>query len=403
MRLLILTPVYPTVSSPTEGIFNEQHVRALAARGIDCTVIVCKPWLPDWLARRWHKYRSLAGLGNSQVRDGVNVIFARYFHVPGYRAVWLTIAACAHSITDSIEKNVRNIQFDLVHAHSVFPVGLAAPQVAQSLHIPFLVTLHIEDSPALYSSKSGHTLYEQMFGQASAIVAVGSPLERFAKQLMPANVTTPVTIIPNGIDWDDIERLSGTVLPHETWGHIVSVANLWKSKGIDYNLRALAELDRRGIRRWQYTIVGDGPERTFLESLARELGVADRVQFAGALPHNEAIQVIAQADIFALPSWKESFGVVYLEAMACGKPVIGCRGQGAEDIFEHEETGLLVNPHDIDSLADALARLLQNPNEARQLGARARKRAKDFTWQRNAQQYASLYDSISAMTLRDTA
>lgn len=393
MRLLVLTPVYPTASSPAEGVFNEQHVNALSANGVNCTVIVCKPWLPQMIARRWHKYRHLAELPNSEMRGRVKVIYARYPHIPGYRLINWTIKACVQSVIHRIHQE-SDRTFNLVHAHSVFPVGLAAPQIADYLKIPFLVTLHIEDSPQLYASDQGRSLYQQMFRDASAVVAVGSPLERFAKRLMPSDAATPVTIIPNGVDLDEIDQIASMIPPHNTWGHIISVANLWKLKGIDYNLCALAELDRRGIKEWQYTIVGDGPERKSLELLARELGIAERVQFTGALPHNEAIRAVAQADIFSLPSWSESFGVVYLEAMACGKPVIGCWGQGAQDLVQHEHTGLLVEPRNIHSLADALARLLQKPNEAYQMGVLARKRAESLTWKQNARRYLSLYDSI---------
>lgn len=392
-RVLVLTPVYPTPSSPAEGVFNEQHVRALSAIGVDCTVIVCKQWLPDWLARFWNRYRFLAGLPKRETRGTVPVIYTRYAHVPGYRLIDWTVAACGKSIIRSVQ-DYTDGKFDLVHAHSVFPVGLAAPRVARYLSVPFLVTLHIEDSPQLYSSGAGRTTYQQMFRQAAALVAVGSPLERFVKRLMPVDAQTPVAVIPNGIDLDGIKRIVNTVGPHDDWGRIVSVANLWQLKGIDYNLRALAELDQRDIKRWQYTIVGDGPERATLESLARELDIFDRVQFIGRLPHDEAIRTMAQADIFSLPSWNEAFGVVYLEAMACGKIAIGCRGQGAEDIIQHERTSLLVEPRDVTTLAEALCRVLQDPTWARQLGIAGRDRAQEFTWTQNARRYLALYEKI---------
>jgi len=95
-----------------------------------------------------------------------------------------------------------------------------------------------------------------------------------------------------------------------------------------------------------------------------------------------------------LPSWQESFGVVYLEAMAMGKPTIGCQGQGAEDIMRDGHDGLLVPPKDHTSLARALKRLIQDPEFAISLGKNAKLRARQFTWERNVEAYVEVYQSI---------
>jgi glycosyltransferase involved in cell wall biosynthesis len=234
-------------------------------------------------------------------------------------------------------------------------------------------------------------MYLEMLERASAIVAVGTPLERFARTIMPGGHDAKVTVIPNGVDLEKIQAAM-TRAPRAASGtELISVANLWKLKGIDYTLRALAELDRRGMRDWRYTIVGDGPERRALETLARESGLSGRVSFRGALDHRQALEAIAQSDIFVLPSWNEAFGLVYLEAMACGKPVIGCRGQGAQDLLAEARTGLLVEPKDVSSLAAALACLLRDPALGREMGLAGRRAAHNFTWNACAERYAALY------------
>jgi teichuronic acid biosynthesis glycosyltransferase TuaC len=107
------------------------------------------------------------------------------------------------------------------------------------------------------------------------------------------------------------------------------------------------------------------------------------------------MKYISKADIFSLPSLNEAFGVVYIEAMACGKPVIGCKGEGIEDFVDDKITGLLVKPKDVDSLAKALDFLLSNPDEAKAIGERARKLVmKNYTWAKNAEKTISLYQGV---------
>jgi len=100
-------------------------------------------------------------------------------------------------------------------------------------------------------------------------------------------------------------------------------------------------------------------------------------------------------DIFSLLSWREGFGVVYLEAMAHGKPVIGCQGEGIEDVIAHGKNGLLVKPRDIDSLVEALDFLLSHPEEAKAMGERARKLVlENYTWEKNAEKTIKVYKEV---------
>jgi teichuronic acid biosynthesis glycosyltransferase TuaC len=104
---------------------------------------------------------------------------------------------------------------------------------------------------------------------------------------------------------------------------------------------------------------------------------------------------MAACDIFTLPSWNEGFGIVYLEAMACGKPVIGCQGEGIEDFVEHGRTGLLAKPKDVDSLFEALEFLISRPHEAEAMGVQARKLVfENYTWAKNAEKIIKLYEEV---------
>ncbi len=388
----MLTPVFPHEASPSEGVFIQHQVNALRLSGIEVQLFVCKPWLPEWVARRMQRYHHLRGL-NAKKQDASDVHFIRYIQIPKYKFARWTIGSCVQAVTRELGRDALK-SFDLIHAQSTWPTGLAAAPLAKELGLPFLVTLHIQDEPALYLG-SGRELYDEMLMQASALVAVGSPLARFIQNRKSDAVTAPLTIIPNGVDLEAIEK--AVAQPRDTRGNtiqIVSVGNLWKIKGIDVVLAALKELDKQGISNWHYTIVGDGPERASLETLAGEYGLGARVVFTGALPHDQALSHIAASNIFVLPSWNEAFGVVYLEAMACGKPVIGCRGQGAEDIIVDGETGLLVEPRDVSSLVGALMQLLVDPKMTGRIGLLGKQRASKYSWFENSGRFARLYSQM---------
>ena len=401
MKILILTPVFPYRGSPAEGLFNEQHARAIARTGNQVVVVVVKPWLPGPAARRLERYRCLADLPRQQNVKGLRVFYARYLHVPRYRFIELTVASCLHSLRRTVRRRLGQQRFDLIQVHTPWPAGLAAASLAADLGCPYVITLHIEDNPRLFSSKEGSALYRLMLERASAVVGVGRPLERSLKSRLPKNLPASFSIIPNGVDLAEIQMVTGShPSVRNGWGSLVSVGNLWPFKGIDVSLRALAVLRDQGVPWREYVVVGEGPELPRLRKLAEELGIAPKIVFKGGLKHRETLEEIARADIFVLPSWREAFGIVYLEAMACGKPVIGCLGQGAEDIIRHEQDGLLVRPLEVEHLAAALRRLLDNPGFAMHLGAQAIRRARDFTWDQNAARYTKLYRSIVGESLK---
>jgi len=401
MHVLVITPVYPCSGSPTEGLFNEQHALALTRAGLQVTIVVCKPWFSNPLAKVWRRYNALADLPQIEERNGIPIVYARYLHIPQYQLSRVTVTSCGRSILQAINRFNLHGPFDLLQAHSSWPVGLASPAVAHALNRPFVVTLHIQDEPRLYASRKGLTLYRQMIEEASAVIAVGSGLERFAKERGMSSEHGRLRVIPNGVDLAAVREVLGEASGKQNgWGNIISVANLWRIKGIDLNLKALAHLGKVGIRWHTYTIVGDGPERTRLEKLTKDLGIANRVRFTGRLPHREALREVAKADIFSLPSWQEAFGVVYLEAMACGKAVIGCYGQGAEDIVRHGKDGLLVKPENVDDLASAIKQLVESSEYASKLGESAKSRVQEFTWEYNAAQYKDLYEEIHSHSMQ---
>jgi phosphatidylinositol alpha-1,6-mannosyltransferase len=159
---------------------------------------------------------------------------------------------------------------------------------------------------------------------------------------------------------------------------LLTIARLVERKGIDAVLRALPAV-RGAVPNAAYVIAGDGPEREKLETLARTLAVADAVTFTGVVPDAELPLWYSLADVFVMPSRSEppdveGFGIVFLEASACERPVIAARAGGVPDAVADGVSGLLVTPGDGDELATKISALLRDPARAADLGRRGRER-----------------------------
>ena len=178
-----------------------------------------------------------------------------------------------------------------------------------------------------------------------------------------------------------------------------------RSKGQDTVIRSMPMLRER-IANLTYLIVGDGPERKELERLADSSGVREHVIFAGRVPDEELLGYYAACDVFLMMSREgasrhggfvfEGFGIVFLEANALGKPVVGSRSGGIPDAIVDGETGFLVDPEDQSSLVETLVRLTEDPALAKRLGEQGQQRVKEFfTYDRMAEQVREICTRLS--------
>jgi glycosyltransferase involved in cell wall biosynthesis len=218
------------------------------------------------------------------------------------------------------------------------------------------------------------------------VVMVGTPLRDFADAIgLPKS---KLSVVPNGTD--PVEVLPQvSAVSNDQLKRILSVSNLIDVKGIDYTLRGLALLRDRGYADWVYQVVGDGPELPRLRALTHTLGIQESVTFFGRLGREETLAMMGAADIFCLPSWGEAFGIVYLEAMARAKPVIGCLGAGAADIVSHGQDGFLVPQRNATAVAGILTLLWENADCLASVGAEARVTSRRFTWDVNVERMLS--------------
>jgi len=185
------------------------------------------------------------------------------------------------------------------------------------------------------------------------------------------------------------ERRSAIMAQHGLAGRkvVLSVGRLIERKGIDKMIEAIP-LVRREVPEALYLVAGDGPDRERLEKMVHDLNLRDHVRFTGYVSDEDKAVYYDVCRVFSMPSRElpngsvEGFGIVFLEANAHEKPVIGGKAGGVVDAIEHGKSGMLVDPTDVAEIASTIIRLLKDENLARQLGRYGRERVvRDFAWE----------------------
>lgn len=339
MHILVVASDYPNPSDPLEGVFERDQARALQNAGHTVTYAA--------IDLRSARHRRPLGLRHF-VEDGLNV-YLYSLPVSPLRAAYEPVGgACFRAILRRVcaEQGTP----DIVHAHFLGVAAIAAP-VCREKNLPLVITEH---TSALNAPDPGAALVKTMrktYPLADALLAVSSLLAGSILRCTGERAT----VVPNIIDTQSFGAVKESNVPGKPFRFAAS-GFLLHRKGYDLLLRAAGELCRRGYD-LTLTVFGDGPERETLEKLAETEGIRGRVDFRGQCTRKELGDAYAQMDAFVLASRRETFGVVYIEAMAVGLPVIATRCGGPED-FVTEENGILIPVDDESALAGAMERMM---------------------------------------------
>lgn len=294
--------------------------------------------------------------------------------------------------------------FDCLVCGLVLPAGLFALATKFWYGVPFIVFIHGAEFLFHQNRRSDRVQLRAILESADKII-VNS---RFTRDLL-LDSTIPeekVALIHPGTDADffapgeprpEIAKRTA----HKSQKTLLTVANIEERKGHDTVIKAIALLGNR-IPNIRYLIVGQGSNQSRLQDLADTLGVSNSVVFAGRVDEADLPDYYNAADLFVMPSRQidydvEGFGLSYIEASACAKPVIGGNSGGVEDAVEHGKTGFLVDPLDPNELAERIYQLLNDPALAQKMGARGRERVeKEFTWELSLSKVRQVLDEIAA-------
>lgn len=388
IKTLLFSTLYPSSVRPVHGIFVETRLRELLKSGqVETQVVAPVPWFP-FTHPRFGSYAKMAATPRFEKRNGIAVHHPRYPLPPkvGQNIAPHLLAAGA---LPTIRKLIRDgFDFDLIDAHFYYPDGVAASIIARKLDKPFVCTARGSDINLYRQSPTPRRLLQKTFSQASANIGVCGDLTEQMIELGADRQTTRV--IRNGVDLQRFSVVDRNVArKHLGIEHsgllLLSVGNLIELKGHHLIIRMLKDLPEA-----QLVIVGSGPMREELEQLAANLGLAERVRFAGQQPHESLKYWFSAADALILASSREGWANVLLEAMASGTPVVATRVNGTPEVVAAPEAGRLADQRNVEHLAKALRDLLANYPER----SAVRRYAENFSWDETTQRQLALFSEI---------
>jgi len=356
LQVLTLTPFYPHQGDDAGGCFVAEPLQWMSKSEVRNTVIAVQPL-----------YRATSQAADSDFP----VNWLRYFSLPGGFGLPTAGAFLFARIIGLIRELQRTQPISLIHAHAPLPCGHAAMLLQAELAIPYVVSVHGLDafSTEQVSGRSGQwcrSISERVYRSAKRVICVSEHVRE--QVLAGTGPTCRTSVVYNGVD---PERFSPAKEPRVGAQVILSVGNLIPIKGHDVLIKAVAMLTQ-DFPSLELEIIGEGSERSRLEGLAAQLNIADRVRFVGRKSRSEVAAAMQRCTVFALPSRYEALGCVYLEAMAAGKPTVGCRGQGIAEVIRHGSNGFLVGPDNDRELALALTLLLRDEARRQSMSIAAR-------------------------------
>ncbi|MBC8506383.1 MAG: glycosyltransferase [Anaerolineales bacterium] len=306
-------------------------------------------------------------------------------------------------VSPFVDKIIPNLKLDVLHAHHPFLLGQTAATKAQKLGLPLVFTFHTQyreyshylplPQPAVqdFAKNMIHIWLCEYIKHCQHIVV---PSEGMRKILVDDyGLNEGCSVIPTGIDLTPYQQLDGrTIRNQRGWGDekvIISVGRLTQEK----NWTTLIDAFGRAFKNQsdhRLAIIGDGPERDDLQQLAQKLGIATQVDFLGRVPFEDIPHYLAAADCFAFASITETQGLVTLEAIAAGLPVVAVDATGTSDIVQDGIEGF-VTENKSEALANSLRSMLENPEHLYKFRNAALLRAKFFDIRKQAKRLEEVY------------
>lgn len=406
-HVLALSTLYPNAVNPRFGTFVARSLEALAKSGgakrgrmqsgqgeddagDGWKVSVVNPiGLPPIALGR---YRALAQLDEQSEEAGVTVHRPRFTLIPAVGAR-RNASAIAKAALPLVKRIHAETPIDLIDAQFFFPDGPAAASIARAMDLP--LSLKARGSDITYWGGFDFAR-EQMLEAATGadgILAVSQALaNQMAEMGMPRG---KIRVHYTGLDRDRFRPLNHTQLRAQLGGELgfsmpdnapllACVGALIQRKGQGIAIAALPQID--GAR---LVLVGKGDDEAHLRDLARDLGVAERVHFAGSVDHDMLPLILSAADAMVLPTLNEGLANAWVEALACGTPVVTCDVGGAREFIANDTAGRLV-ARDPESVAAGVNDVLNNPPPRRAVADLVER----FSWENNAGELAAHYDQM---------
>ena len=346
----------------------------------------------------------------------------RVVHIPAGPEVYLPKGQLIDYLPEFAENIIKfssqkGLHYDIIHSH-YWMSGIAAEELERAWKIPFVHMFHtlgmMKNRVARDDSeKEGQYRIEgeQQVIRAAAQIIAATQAEQAQLEFLYHAPTAKITVVPPGVDTHhfypiSLDEARGVIgIPCES-RMLLFVGRIEPLKGVDSLIRALAILRNNGTLEQHphcLVIIGGDPdasddnltaEMTHLQALCSELNLGDLVVFLGKRDQDSLPYYYSSADVLIIPSHYESFGMVALEAMACGTPVIASQVGGLPFLVKDGVTGYVVPDEDIETLSQRLAVLISQPTVRQQMGEQACAEAQNYSWEKITSRILQVYEKV---------
>ena len=376
LRVLSLSTLYPNDLTPNFGVFVERQMQAVAARGDVDLVLVNPIGLPPFPLSLHPRYRALRKLPQAEQRGGVTVLRPRFLLLPGIGGRYNGRAE-ARAVLPLARRLHAEAPFDVIDAQFFYPDGPAAMAVAGALGLPSSIKARGADIHHWGTHPGTAAQVRKAAQKATGLLAVSGGLADDLAELGVAR--GKVTLHRTGLDRaifyprDKAQSRDALGLPHGA-PVLACVGALIARKGQRFAIAAMPLLPDAVL-----VIAGAGPDDAELRMLVDSLDLIDRVRFLGAVPHADLPVVLSAADVFVLPTASEGLANAWVEALACGTPVVTTPLPGARELLTDPAWGELVARDEL-AIAIAVSKILEDPPSREKV----LEGAAPFSWEANS-------------------
>lgn len=303
-----------------------------------------------------------------------------------------------------IKKQLNRVEYfcenfssiDIIHAHTLYSDGGTAYLLKRKFGIKYILSVRGTDINIFYKYFIHYRKFiYKVLEEAEVIIFISEAYKRKVSNILPCEIKRKVSskfvVIPNGIDDDWFEdRTIVKTKPKGDKTKLMFTGTLYPNKNLNTVLKVLKELNKDG-NKYTLDVAGDGPSKNKLINYVIQNNLSDEVFFHGHLSKSELQNVVANTDVFILPSIHETFGISYIEAMSKGLPIIYTENEGIDGFFKQGQVGYSVHPLNVKDIVQKIKLIEQN---YKQMSVESYKQSESFSWSKITQRYLDLYNDI---------